>query len=253
MFDITMTPTSGAAVRINQAPLYVSSVYLSSINGALYPPPSAGGSPNAEFSTVTVSSFASLPQITNVSSINDVNFNGGNINAQTVTAEVGFNLAGAGTFTINGSTGGEGQVIQVVDGYPAWTTPVRPSAYYSTSTESLPVYSTFSTVVSQSFTTQLSTGTCLVTGNVTILNGDTVGDTLTTNIFLTGSGAGTAISTTGGFAAGYQNISLQYLIPQASLNAPGTANVFEINIRKPDTDNGYTVTYATISVTTDLN
>jgi len=253
MFDITMTPTSGAAVRINQAPLYVSSVYLSSINGAIYPPPSGGGSPNAEFSTVTVSSFTSVPQLTNVSSINDVNFNGGNINAQILEAQSGFNLAGAGTFTINGSTGADGQVIQIVDGYPAWTTPVRPAAYYSTSTESLPVYSTFSTVVSQVFTTQLSTGTCLVTGNVTILNGDTVGDTLTTNIFLTGSGAGTAISTTGGFAAGYQNISLQYLIPQASLNTPGTDNTFEINIRKPDTDNSYTVTYATISVTTDLN
>ena len=253
MFDITMTPTTGAAVRINQAPLYVSSVYLSSVNGAIYPPPSAGGSPNAEFSTVTVSSFVSVPQLTNVSSINDVILNGGDIGAKNVTADTGFTLAGAGTFTINGSTGGEGQVIQIVDGYPEWTTPVRPSAYYSTSTESLPVYSTFSTIVSQSFTTQLSTGTCLVTGNVTILNGDIIGDTLTTNIFLTGSGAGTAISTTGGFAAGYQNISLQYLIPQASLSPPGTANVFEINIKKPDTDNSYTVTYATISVTTDLN
>jgi len=72
MFDITMTPTSGAAVRINQAPLYVSSVYLSSINGAIYPPPSGGGSPNAQFSTVTVSSFASVPQITNLSSINNI-------------------------------------------------------------------------------------------------------------------------------------------------------------------------------------
>lgn len=228
-------------------------LFVSSVNGQIYPPPSAGGSPNAEFSTVTVSSFVSAPVISNVSSINDVNFNGGNINAQILEAQSGFNLAGAGTFTINGSTGGEGQVIQIIDGYPAWATPVRPSAYYSTSTESLPVFSTFSTVVSQVFTTQLSTGNCLVTGNLTFLNGDIIGDTLTTNLFLTGSGAGTAISTTGGFAAGYQNISLQYLIPQASLNPPGTPNTFEINIKKPDTDNSYTVTYATISVTTDLN
>ena len=252
MFDITMTPTSGAAVRINQAPLYVSSVYLSSINGAAYPPPGPGGSPNAEFSTLTVSSFGSIPQLTNVSSINDVNFNGGNINAQILEAQSGFNLAGAGTFTINGSTGGDGQVIQVVDGYPAWATPVRPAAYYSTSAESLPVFSSFSTVIGQTFTTQTNTGKCLVTGNVTFLNGDTVGDTLTTNLVFE-TGLGTAISTTGGFAAGYQNISLQYLIPQANLNPPGTDNLFTINIRKPDTDNSYTVTYATISVTTDLN
>ena len=70
MFDITMAPTSGAAVRINDAPLYVSTVYLSSINGVVYPPPSAGGSANAQFSTLTVSSFGSIPQLSNISSIN---------------------------------------------------------------------------------------------------------------------------------------------------------------------------------------
>jgi len=249
-----MNTTSGGAVRINNGDLYVSTIFLSSINGAIYPPPAPGGSPNGEFSTLTVSSFTSGPQFTNVSSINDVNFNGGNINAQILEAQSGFNLAGAGTFTINGSTGAERQVIQIIDGYPAWATPVTPSAYYSTMAVTLPVFSTFSTVISQTFTTQLSTGNCLVTGNLTFQTvGGGTNDNLTTNMLLVGSGLGTAISTTALQANAFQNISLQFLIPQANLNTPGTSNTFEISIKKPNTNHDYNVTYATISVTTDLN
>ena len=252
--DIVMSTTIGGAVRIDQGDLYVSTIYLSSINGAAYPPPAPGGSPNAEFSTLTVSSFASVPEITNVSSINNVNFNGGDIGAQNVSAETGFNLAGAGTFTINGSTGAERQVIQIIDGYPEWATPVMPAVYYSSMAVTLPVFSTFSTVISRDFTTQTSTGNCLVTGNVTFQTiGSGVNDNLTTNMFFVGSGLGTAISTTSLQANAYQNISLQYVIPQANLNAVGSTNTFEISIKKPNTNHDYQVTYATISVTTDLN
>jgi len=47
----------------------ISSLAVSSINGNLYPPPSPGGSPNAEFSTVTTAQFVSTPALF-VSSVN---------------------------------------------------------------------------------------------------------------------------------------------------------------------------------------
>ena len=68
----------------------------------------------------------STPQLL-LSSINSIGFADGNIDAQSITAEVGFTLAGAGTFTINGNAGAEGQVIQISGGYPEWTTLTPPS------------------------------------------------------------------------------------------------------------------------------
>jgi hypothetical protein len=96
MFDITMTPTSGGSVKINQAPLYVSSIFISSVNGALYPPPSAGGSANGEFSTITVSSFVSTRQLSNLSSINNIIQIGsfGELVAYQMAATNGANFAG---------------------------------------------------------------------------------------------------------------------------------------------------------------
>jgi len=49
------------------------------------------------------------------------------LSANTITAAIGYVLDGAGTFTINGSSGGEGNVIAISAGYPEWVNP-RPIA-----------------------------------------------------------------------------------------------------------------------------
>jgi hypothetical protein len=51
----------------------------------------------------------------------------------TVSAESGYTLAGAGTITINGSSGNEGDVIKIVAGYPEWS-PGGPLSQYGTAT-----------------------------------------------------------------------------------------------------------------------
>jgi hypothetical protein len=63
-----------------------------------------------------------VAEITELSSIKGVSFpNDTDIAAGIVKAEIGFELAGAGTFTINNNTGSEGQVISIVGGYPEWS------------------------------------------------------------------------------------------------------------------------------------
>jgi hypothetical protein len=47
----------------------VSLVDVSSINGIIYPPPSSGGSPNGQFSTIVVQSYVNAPDIVAVSSL----------------------------------------------------------------------------------------------------------------------------------------------------------------------------------------
>jgi hypothetical protein len=54
--------------------------------------------------------------------INNVGGSGGSLTSQNIRATIGYVLDGAGTFTINGSTGSEGQVIAINGGYPEWTT-----------------------------------------------------------------------------------------------------------------------------------
>ena len=55
---------------IGSVPTSVSSlVDVSSINGIIYPPPSSGGSPNGQFSTIVVQSYVNAPDIVAVSSL----------------------------------------------------------------------------------------------------------------------------------------------------------------------------------------
>jgi hypothetical protein len=66
-----------------------------------------------------------MAALTELSSINTVRFSGGDIFTQNISAEAGISLAGAGTITINGSTGAPGQVIGIPIGaaYPEWIAP----------------------------------------------------------------------------------------------------------------------------------
>jgi hypothetical protein len=45
------------------------------------------------------------------------------LSGNTLTASIGYVLEGAGTFTINGDPGSEGNVIAISAGYPAWINP----------------------------------------------------------------------------------------------------------------------------------
>jgi hypothetical protein len=70
--DIVMNTTAGGAVKINNGDLYVSSVFLSSINGAEYPP--AGFlSPDLVVSTLTAAINVSTPELF-VSSVNGASY-----------------------------------------------------------------------------------------------------------------------------------------------------------------------------------
>ena len=191
-----------------------------------------------------------VQKIQAVSSINSVGFADGNIDAQNVTAEVGFTLAGAGTFTINGNAGAEGQVIQISGGYPEWgnVSTIQPQQFYSTFASPIPVFSTFSTVIQTTFTSQTNTGSGFATATVSWLNDGvtSIGDNLTL-AFATGAGLIGPVSTTSVFANGYQSVTLQ----QAIANS-GTPLTLSVSMRKPDTDNVYTVQSASLNIITDL-
>ena len=106
MFDITMTPTSGAAVRINQAPLYVSSVYLSSINGSAYPPAGAlQSSITNAGSLVNINGGGSIFVSTNASVDSDINLTAErfiNIDATSINCLAPTSISSLNVSSING-------------------------------------------------------------------------------------------------------------------------------------------------------
>jgi hypothetical protein len=101
----------------------ISSITTSSINGAVFPAPLVSSFNTASISSLSCSTINGNLQIGE----------SGDITTGQVTATNGMTLEGAATFTVNGSTGDEGNVLTISSGYPAWVpsaaTPATASAY----------------------------------------------------------------------------------------------------------------------------
>jgi hypothetical protein len=122
--DKTRFIFNGSNVLRNDAPTAtISSITTSSINGAVFPAPLV-----STFDTASISSL-SCSTINGNLKIGE----SGDITTGQVTATNGMTLEGAATFTVNGNTGEEGNVLTISSGYPAWippaATPPTVSAY----------------------------------------------------------------------------------------------------------------------------
>ena len=270
----------------------ISSLYVSSVNGEIYPPPSSGGSPNAQFSTVSVSSFitaasltasalnsvttlnsipvtgntispnllyalnVSTPVVTAVSTLNSIQFadniitNVQNIITNNVEVANGIILDGAGTFTINGNPGQEGNVIQISNGYPEWVAlPVAPQTtyFYNQTSTSTPIASTFNTVLSTTVLQTQTEGLCVsATAN---FSGTTTGDIIQATLFVNGSGI-TLPTQNVQTTAGPQQVTVGGTFRVPSLGVPLELSLV---LNKGLTDNTYVVQNAIMNVTADIN
>ena len=139
---------------------YISSITTSSINGISYPPPAQTAFDNFSISSLTCSTINGNLQIGE----------SGDITTGNVTANYGLTLAGAATFTVNGNTGDEGNILTIASGYPAWVAPAATPVTVSAFTDTVitaDLVSTVSVLASTSITT-VSTSYILAQLNTSI-------------------------------------------------------------------------------------